>query len=91
MADVEESFEIATGRRAGDGHVRVFLFTGSMLALSVEGTGERTPTLLLTLDQARSLQNALSALIPEIEAAVEREAEAHELAWQGDERRRQAS
>jgi hypothetical protein len=35
-----------------------------MIALTVEGRAERSPTLLLSLDQARELQKALADLIP---------------------------
>lgn len=86
MALLEHEVEISTGRRDGDGHVRVSLFADELLALTVEGLGERAPTLLLTLDQARKLQRALAELIP-----LAKEAEPHQdsagEAWQGAERR----
>lgn len=87
MALSEHEVEIAVGRRASDGHVRVSVFARDMLALTAEGTSERAPTLLLTLEQARSLQRALDSLIPLVEestAGYQEEARA----WQGEERRR---
>ena len=56
--------EIITGRRAGDGRVRLSLFAGDLLALTVEDYGERAPTLMLTRAQAEELQSALARLIP---------------------------
>ncbi|HYO90379.1 MAG TPA: hypothetical protein VEQ40_02040 [Pyrinomonadaceae bacterium] len=88
MAVSEHDVEIATGRRDGDGHVRLFIFAEQMLALTIEGHGERAPTLLLTLEQARKLQGALSELIPLVEAAQRKEAEAGANAWDGEDRRR---
>ena len=86
MALSEHEVEIAVGRRAGDGQVRVSVFARELLALTVEGTSERAPTFLLTLEQARSLQRALDELIPIVkEAAPEHSAE---TAWQGEERRK---
>jgi hypothetical protein len=87
MAVSEHEVDIATGRRATDGHVRVSLFAGGMLALSLEGHGERAPTLLLTLEQARRLQSALSELIPLAEG-FERDSSEGRRAWQGAERRK---
>jgi hypothetical protein len=88
MTVSEHEVEIATGRRATDGHVRVSLFAGGMLALSVEGHGERAPTLLLTLEQARRLQSALSELIPLAEGFERESSAGSSLAWQGTERRK---
>lgn len=90
MVVSEHEVEIATGRRATDGHVRVSLFAGQLLALSVEGNGERAPTLLLTLEQARKLQGALAELIPLAEGSGPQEREAALQAWQGMERRKTA-
>lgn len=87
MARAEHEFEISIGRRDGDGHVRVFVFAGSMLALTLEGGSERAPTLLLTIEQARSLQNALTELVPLLEEAEQRERQAAGQPWQGTERR----
>ena len=86
MALLEHEVEIPTGRRDGDGHVRVSLFADELLALTVEGLGERAPTLLLTLDQARKLQRALADLIPLAEEAGAQQDSAGD-AWQGAERR----
>ncbi|HEX8493874.1 MAG TPA: hypothetical protein VF658_13600 [Pyrinomonadaceae bacterium] len=88
MAVSEHDVEIATGRRDGDGHVRLFIFAEQMLALTIEGHGERAPTLLLTLEQAHKLQTALSELIPLVAAAQRREEEAVGNAWDGEERRK---
>lgn len=85
MAQSEHEVEIATGRRATDGHVRVSVFAGQLLALSLEGHGERAPTLLLTLEQARKLQSALAELIPVAEG--QQESDAGLQVWQGTERR----
>ncbi|HEX7999659.1 MAG TPA: hypothetical protein VF528_14830 [Pyrinomonadaceae bacterium] len=87
MAVSEHDVEIATGRRDGDGHVRLFIFAEQMLALTVEGHGERAPTLLLTLEQARKLQAALAELIPRVEEAGRREQETALAEWDGAERR----
>ncbi len=85
----EHEVEIATGRRATDGHVRVSIFAGQLLALSLEGHGERAPTLLLTLEQARKLQSALTELIPLAEEFDERERDAaRPQAWPATERRK---
>jgi len=88
MAVSENEVEITTGRRDGDGHVRLFIFAEQMLALTVGGHGERAPTLLLTLEQARKLQAALSELIPRVEAAKRKEQEAALAEWDGAERRK---
>lgn len=89
MALLEHEVEIAVGRRATDGHVRVSLFTGELLALTVEGHSDRAPTLLLTIEQARSLQRALAELIPLAEESQTKEPEAITQPddWDGAERR----
>jgi hypothetical protein len=47
------------------------------------------PTLLLKLEQARKLQEALAELIPKVEAAARKEQEAEAIgSWDGDERRK---
>jgi hypothetical protein len=89
MAIMEHVVEIRTGRRDGDGHVRVSVFMDDLPALAIEGHGERAPTLLLTVEQARRLRDALGELIELTENAEgERQKTA---AWQGEERRRRAS
>lgn len=88
MAVTEHDVEIATGRRDGDGHVRLFIFAEQMLALTIEGHGERAPTLLLTLEQARRLQAALSELIPLVEAARRKDEDDAGKTWGGEERRK---
>jgi hypothetical protein len=89
MSLAEHEVDIRTGRRDGDGRLRVSIFMEDMVALSLEGHGERAPTFLLTLEQARKLQAALADLIPLIEGAASREELAEE--WKGEERRRLAS
>lgn len=81
--------EIRTGRRDGDGLIRVSLFMDEMLALSLEGHGERAPTLLLTLEQARRLQDALAKLIPLAEGGAHKEKDPPQP-WRGEDRRRLA-
>lgn len=84
MALSEHEVQIAVGRRAGDGQVRVSVFARQLLALTIEGTSERAPTFLLTHEQARTLQRALNELIPLVE-----EAGTEAAAWHGEERRRE--
>ncbi|HEV7374784.1 MAG TPA: hypothetical protein VGN95_08710 [Pyrinomonadaceae bacterium] len=86
MSLTEHEVDIRTGRRDGDGHVRVSIFAGDLVALTLEGHGERAPTLLLTLEQARRLQRALAELIPIVEESERKERAAG--TWQGEERRR---
>jgi hypothetical protein len=86
MALLEHEIDIATGRRSVDGHVRISLFAEGLLALTVEGTGERVPTLLLTVEQAQKLQRALEDLIPHADKDVK--AASALDAWDGTERRR---
>lgn len=88
MAVSEHDVEIATGRRDGDGHVRLFIFAEQMLALTVEEHGQRAPTLLLTLEQARKLQAALSELLPLVEEARRKELEGLREEWDGENRRK---
>lgn len=82
MGSLDRELEIATGRRAGDGLVRLSIFAGDLVALAVEGRGERSPTLLLTRTQAQELRAALGELLPLLAES------AGEGAWQGKERRR---
>lgn len=79
--------KIRTGRRTGDGRLRISVFADHLLALGIEGQGERTPTLLLTLEQAKKLRDALAQLIPLAEMAEPEEKAAKVEAWQGAERR----
>ena len=88
MSLIEHEVEIRTGRRDGDGQIRLSVFMDELLALTLEGHGERAPTLLLTLEQARRLRDALAELIPLAEEAAR---EQKDEAWQGEERRRLAS
>lgn len=85
MALMEHEIDIATGRRSADGRVRISVFAEGLLALTVEGRGERVPTLLLTTEQAQKLQHALAELIPQAGS------HANEAllcgAWDGKERR----
>ena len=87
MSVSEHEVRIATGRRADDGRVRLSLFADQLLALSIEGHGERIPTLLLTLAQARALKEALSELIPLAEETGAQQQRPKVEAWQGAERR----
>jgi hypothetical protein len=87
MAVSEHEVRIATGRRAEDGRVRVSIFADGLLALGIEGHGERIPTLLLTSAQAKKLSDALSELIPLLEESGAAEKMAEVEAWQGRERR----
>jgi hypothetical protein len=90
MAVSEHEVEIAVGRRATDGHVRVSVFAPELLALTLEGTGERAPTMLLTIEQARGLEHAIARLIPLIEASTrESQTRPDTSNWQGKERRAQ--
>ena len=79
--------KIAAGRRADDGRLRVFIFADRLLGLATEGLGERARTMLLTVDQAKKLQDALAELIPLAEASGPEEETARVEAWQGAERR----
>ena len=92
MSLTEHEVEIRTGRRDGDGQIRVSVFMDELVAITLEGHGERAPTLLLTLEQARKLKDALSELIKLVEGASTLEEErAKAEKWQGEERRRLAS
>ncbi|MBA3804983.1 MAG: hypothetical protein H0X14_04630 [Acidobacteria bacterium] len=87
MAASEHEVRIATGRRDDDGRVRISIFADRLLALSIEGHGERIPTVLLTLDQAKKLKDALSELIPLVEESETAENTMTVEAWQGRDRR----
>ncbi|MFN2453178.1 MAG: hypothetical protein ABR577_03060 [Pyrinomonadaceae bacterium] len=91
MRQPEHAVEIRTGRRGEDGRVHLSLFTNDMLALTVEGHGDRTPTLLLTLEQSRQLHSALTEFVQLLEEAEGRgtgdlQPPATAI-WQGTERR----
>ena len=91
MALSEHEVDIPVGRRSMDGHVRVSIFARDMLALRLEGTSERSPTCLLTLEQARSLKQALDRLIPLVESSeMDKNSGVQASGWQGEERRGQA-
>ena len=90
MTLMEHEIEIRTGRRDGDGQIRVSVFMDDLLALTLEGHGERAPTLLLTLEQARKLQSTLADLLPQMEESRRKEGD-ESGAWQGGERRRRTS
>ena len=91
MAKAEHEVDIRTGRRDGDGLIRVSLFMDEMVALSLEGHGERAPTLLLTLEQARRLRDALDELIPLGEQGGRGRGKEAGQTWDGQDRRRLAS
>lgn len=82
---MKQGVEIRTGRREQDGQICLSVFTNELLALTLEGHGERAPTLLLTLEQARKLGDALFELTRQMESPVRTEQTEN---WQGDERRR---
>ena len=86
MAELDLELRIRTGRRDGDGQLRLSVFAGDLLAVTLEGHGERAPTLLLTREQAERLRDALSELLPLVETGSRGEANR-----QGAERRRLAS
>lgn len=90
MGSREREVKIRTGRRDVDGELRLSVFMAGMLALTIEGHGERAPTFLLTLEQARRLQDALAELIAIAEEAP-REEKSNTEAWEGKDRRRLAS
>lgn len=88
MALLEHEIDIATGRRSADGHVRISVFAEGLLAFTVEGTGERVPTLLLTIEQAQKLQQALADLIPQAEHDEDEVEGLSSNAWDGKTERR---
>lgn len=90
MGQLDRELEIATGRRTGDGRVRLSVFAHDLLALTVEGRGERAPVVLLTREQARELREALGALIPVLRESAMSTTDERENAWAGAERRRRA-
>lgn len=69
-ADATEAV-VATGRRAGDGVMRLAIFTRELLELTVEARGERASTLLLTPSQIAELQQTLTRLGAQLGATVE--------------------
>ena len=85
---MKHEVEIRTGRRNEDGQIRLSIFMDELLALTLDGYGERAPTLLLTIEQARKLRDALAELTGHAEAAARGE---KTDAWTGEERRRLAS
>lgn len=95
MASTEYEAEIATGRRGNDGRVHLSLFTTDMLALTLEGHGERVPTLLLSKEQTMQLRDALSEVIALLEEDKRKDAGGDSTdttigsaaVWQGAERR----
>lgn len=94
MASTEYEAEVATGRRDNDGRVRLSLFTTDMLALTLEGHGERAPTLLLSKEQTVHLRDVLSEVIALLEEDKRKEigegnadAGIRAAVWQGAERR----
>lgn len=90
MGQLDRELEIATGRRAGDGRVRLSVFAHDLLALTVEGRGERAPVVLLTREQVRQLREALGELIPLLSESALSATDERESAWVGAERRRRA-
>ena len=86
MAKLDREVRIRTGRRDNDGELSLSVFAEELLAVRLEGHGERAPALLLTREQAERLRDALGELLPLLGARPRREG-----AWQGVERRRLAS
>lgn len=86
MALLEHEIDIATGRRSADGHIRLSVFAEGLLALMVEGKGERVPTLLLTIEQALKLQHALADLIPQADDSGKQVSSLEQ--WDGNTERR---
>ncbi len=94
MASTEYEAEIATGRRGNDGRVRLSMFTSDILALTLEGHGERAPTLLLTTEQVTHLRDSLSEVIRLLEESLRNKKAGDDdtntmppEVWQGAERR----
>jgi hypothetical protein len=88
MALSEHKVEIAVGRRATDGYVRVSIYARKLLALTMGGTSERAPTILLTVEQAQSLARALALLIPLAEKTDHQSQQSSDPEiWLGDDRR----
>ena len=94
MAELDRDVSISTGRRDGDGQLRLSVFAGDLLAVTLEGYGERAPTVLLTAEQAARLRDALSDLLPLLAAASsspqQRETAGAQEQWPDVERRRRA-
>lgn len=86
MAELDRELRIVTGRRDGDGELLLSIFAADLLAVTLEGHGDRAPTLLLTHEQAERLRDALTELLPLLDRRTRRESN-----WQGPERRRLAS
>src|SRR5918999_546666 len=78
MAELDREMRIATGRRDGDGALRLSIFAEDLLAVALEGHGERAPTLLLTREQAQRLRDALTELLPQLGVRPR-----HASDWQG--------
>ena len=85
MGMPERELTVAAGRRAGDGQLRLSVFAEDVLAVALEGHGERAPTVLLSRAQAVRLRDALDELI----GALGDGSDAAGLAgaWRGNERR----
>jgi hypothetical protein len=86
MAELDRELRIAAGQREGDGEFRLSVFAQDLLAVTLEGHGERAPTLLLTREQAERLRDALDELLPLLRSRAHGEGD-----WRGAERRRLAS
>ena len=67
--------EVATGRSGREGILQLELYTRQLLSIKLKGYVERTPTPLLTRDQAVALRDALDELIPELEPESQTEKE----------------
>jgi hypothetical protein len=86
--DAQEAAVIVAGRRAGDGFVRLAVFTRELLELTIEAHGERASTLLLTRDQIAELQRTLARMGEQINGNGATHSERDTAkAWNGNERR----
>lgn len=87
-SDAQEAAVIVAGRRAGDGFVRLAVFTRELLELTIEAHGERASTLLLTRGQITELQNTLARLGEQITGAGAAPGDQNATRiWSGNERR----
>lgn len=87
-SNAQEAAVIVAGRRAGDGFVRLAVFTRELLELTIEAHGERASTLLLTRDQIAELQHTLARLGEQITGTGTTRGEPNAAkVWSGNERR----
>lgn len=70
-----QNFEIPVGRTELKGKLKLYSFAGESIALMLSGGSERSPTVLLNLEQARAVQAALGELIASCETGNEQSKE----------------